>query len=220
MKKTYISFLLAGLAITFYACDSKQGDSTVATDTTATSTSVADTASTSTYAVDTTESSIKWTGKKVTGQHNGTIQIQDGQLQARAEVLTDGDIVIDMASMRNEDLKDEESNQKLIGHLKSDDFFSVEKYPTAKFDVTRIDPGTDGNSIITGDLTIKDKTEEISIPAEVKFDGDQIKAEGKTTIDRTKWDVRYGSGKFFEGLGDKMIYDEIELEFDLVANKQ
>jgi polyisoprenoid-binding protein YceI len=227
MKKAKYLFILAMATFAFFSCENKTTETaeektdTAVSPATDTATSPAPSAEAGTsYIVDTTSSIIKWTGKKVTGKHHGKIKILGGNLTAVNNVLNGGKITINMASISNDDLTKKEDNEKLIGHLKSEDFFSVEKYPSATFEITRIDAGKQENeSIVTGKLTLKGKTEEISIPAKVKVDESTIEATGKTSIDRTKWDVRYGSGKYFEGLGDKMIYDDIELEIDLKAKK-
>lgn len=175
---------------------------------------------TSVYIVDTSQSQIRWTGKKVTGEHTGKINIQSGKLAAAENELLGGTIIIDMTSMSNADLIDTKQNQDLINHLKSDDFFAVDKYPTSRFEITRISPGEGDKQIISGNLTIKDITQEISFPARIRFENGIMKASGTASIDRTKWNIRFRSGKFFEDLGDKMIYDEMQLGVDLVAAKQ
>jgi polyisoprenoid-binding protein YceI len=169
---------------------------------------------TATFTIDTAVSVVKWTGKKVTGQHNGTIKIQSGNISAAGDAVVGGTVVIDMASIKNEDITDAEMKAKLIGHLRSPDFFDVEKYPTATFAITSVSSDT-----VTGNLTIKGITEPVSFPIDAKVKDNTLKGNGKATFDRAKYDVRYGSGKFFEGLGDKMIYDEVELEFDITATK-
>lgn len=174
--------------------------------------------------VDTKKSVVKWEGKKVTGQHNGTINIADGTLTVENNKLTGGQFAMDMNSITNEDLTDASYNAKLVGHLKSDDFFSSEKHPKATFKITKVTPianAKDGenNYEITGDLTIKGITNSVSFPANVKIAGNKAEAVATVVVDRTKWDVRYGSGKFFEGLGDKMIYDDFTLNVKLVAGK-
>jgi len=109
---------------------------------------------------------------------------------------------------------------KLVGHLKSDDFFGVAKYPTAKFVITKAIPqDTKGNYKIVGNLTIKEKTNEVKFAAAVSESNGTVNASGKITVDRSEYDVRFGSGSFFDGLGDKTIYDEFDLQVTLVAKK-
>ncbi len=174
------------------------------------------------FKVDTSSSTLKWLGKKVTGQHNGTIQIKRGQLKVIKNAIVNGDFAVDMTSIKVEDLKDPEYNTKLVNHLKSDDFFSVAKHQEATFAITEVkarakakqgEPTHD----VTGQLTIKGITHPITFPATIEVKNGQVTARAKFKVDRTKYEVRYGSGKFFENLGDKMIYDDFELELDLSA---
>ncbi|MGZ5242425.1 MAG: YceI family protein [Bacteroidia bacterium] len=171
------------------------------------------------YKVDVNKSTIVWTGKKVTGEHTGNIKVKSGILQHDGKVITGGVFEMDMNSITNTDLTSAEYNQKLIGHLKSDDFFGVEKYPVASFKITEITFKGGDQYEIGGDLTIKGKTNKIKFPSTVSADGKALSAKSKITIDRSKYDVKYGSKSFFEGLGDKTIYDEFDLDVNLVAAK-
>lgn len=171
------------------------------------------------YKINTSKSVIAWTGKKVTGQHTGNLSLKSGELVMKKGKITGGTFEIDMKSMTNTDIKDAGMNQKLIGHLKSEDFFSVDKYPVARLVITR-STTTDGlNYDITGDLTIKGKTLPVNYKAIVTKNGSQAVAKASITVDRAKYDVRYGSKSFFEGLGDNLIYDEflvdVTLEFEM-----
>lgn len=172
-----------------------------------------------TYKVDTNSSVIIWKGYKVTGQHTGTVKVQNGNLIMDNGVLTGGSFDIDMNSIKDTDLEGEWAD-KLVGHLKSDDFFGAAKYGTSKFVITRAIPqDTKGNYKITGNLTIKETTKEIKFLAAVTENAGTVTASGKMTIDRSDFNVRYGSGSFFDGLGDKTIYDEFDLQVSLVAKK-
>ncbi|MGJ3233854.1 YceI family protein [Marivirga sp.] len=166
--------------------------------------------------VDTNSSQIAWVGKKVTGQHNGTVDIKEGALEMEDGQVMGGSFVIDMTTIDVLDLEGEYKG-KLMGHLRSDDFFSVEKYPTAKFVITSIDKSeaTDATHFVAGDLTIKGITNKITFPANVTIENGKANAKASFALDRTKWEVRYGSGSFFDGLGDKMIYDDFELTVNL-----
>jgi polyisoprenoid-binding protein YceI len=175
------------------------------------------------FKVDPKASSVKWTGKKVTGQHHGTIQIKEGELNVVNGALTGGKFVLDTTSIDDEDLGPD-MKPKLVGHLKSDAFFNVEKYPTALFVITSIAPlanGADGAThTVSGDLTIKDITKPLSFPAKIAVGADTVTADAKNiAVDRTIYDIRYGSGKFFQGLGDKVISDQFWLDVSLVAKK-
>jgi len=170
-----------------------------------------------TLSLDLKESRVRWVGKKVTGQHNGTILIRSGDVQTKGDTLTGGRFEIDMTTIVVEDLTNPKQNAKLTNHLKSDDFFAVAKYPTAVFQMKEVKPGSQGSYDVTGDLTVKGITNPISFPVKVEITGTKAKATGTATIDRTKWDIRYGSGKFFKKLGDKLIYDDFEITLDVAA---
>jgi len=169
----------------------------------------------STLKVDTKASKVFWTGKKVTGEHSGYISISDGSLSVKDGLISEATIKIDMNTIENTDLEGE-WKEKLIGHLKSEDFFSVEKNPIATFTVKSVKQVGAQNQV-TGDLAIKGISNEISFPVDMKMSDGLLTANGTAKIDRTKWNIRYGSGKFFDSLGDNMIYDEFEIRFELVA---
>ncbi len=169
------------------------------------------------YQLDAQNSKVGWVGKKVTGQHNGSIQVKSGQVEIQGQKVTGGQFVIDMPSIRVLDLQDPGANAKLTNHLKSDDFFSVQTYPESTFKISSVQDKGNNQVEVAGELTIKGITHPISFPATVSFEGGKVTAKGTAKIDRTKWNVRYGSGKFFQGLGDKLIYDDFELSLDLVA---
>jgi polyisoprenoid-binding protein YceI len=175
-----------------------------------------------TYNVDVASSTLGWTGTKVTGKHFGKIGIQSGTISVEKNEIKAGSFVIDMKTITVEDLTDEEANKKLAGHLASPDFFDVEKHATSKFEITGVEklatPDAEGNNYkIMGNLTIKDVTKNITIPANITMDENQFSAKAKFSIDRTEWNIQYGSGKFFKNLGDKMINDAIEFDLNLVA---
>jgi len=173
------------------------------------------------YKIEPGQSKVVWTGKKVTGQHTGTLALESGVVTLNDNELAGAEIKLDMNSIANTDLTDPQWNKKLVDHLKSDDFFSVEKYPQGSFvSTSMVKNAGEANYKVTGNLTLKGITHEISFPVNVKVDGNQLTANGSATIDRTKWNIKYGSGSFFSGLGDKMIYDEFDIEFNLVANAE
>lgn len=174
---------------------------------------------TATYNVDVTSSTIAWTGYKVTGKHTGYVKVKNGNLTWTDGKLTGGSFDIDMNSITCTDLEGEYAG-KLVGHLKSDDFFGVAKYPTAKFVITKAIPqDTKGNYKIVGNLTIKEKTNEVNLLASANENNGTISATGKITVDRSEYDVKFGSGSFFDNLGDKTIYDEFDLQVTLVAKQ-
>ncbi len=170
------------------------------------------------FKVDTQSSTLTWTGKKVTGQHTGTIAIASGELTAEGKIIKDGTFEIDLNSLAVSDIKDPKDNSKLVGHLKSEDFFAVSKYPKANFVIGFISPKSGNDYTIKGKLTIKGKTNEIEFPATITNDGKSITATAKIIVNRAKYDIRYGSKSFFDNLGDKVIYDDFELDLKLVAS--
>jgi len=172
----------------------------------------------SAFEIDTKASKVHWTGKKVTGEHTGYLSVGTGTVMVENNTVVGAKVNMDLNTIVCTDIKDAGTNQKFVGHLKSDDFFSVETHPVAKFEITSMKPGnTSGEYNVKGNMTIKGKTHEISFPAKVSLNNGMVKAVGTAKLDRTKWDIKYGSGKFFEGLGDKMIYDEFEVTFDIAA---
>ncbi len=175
------------------------------------------------YKLDSAQSKVSWLGKKVTGQHNGTIGIKSGDVVVTNSQITGGTVMIDASSINVEDLEGEYKG-KLEGHLKSDDFFGAEKNPLITFTITKVEAAaTDSLDVthnITGNLTIKGKTNAITFPAKVSIAADKITASAKSiAVDRTAFDIRYGSGKFFQGLGDKLIDDNFWLDLSVVAMK-
>jgi len=161
-------------------------------------------------AIKTDKSKVVWKGYKVTGSHEGTIDIKSGYLDFDNKKLIGGQFIMNMASISSTDLG-EGVKGKLEGHLKSDDFFGVEKYPTATLVFKKVKATGKNSYEVIGDITIKGKT--ASITFDVSVYGN--KANASLKIDRTKFDVKYGSTSFFEGLKDKAIYDDFDLVADL-----
>lgn len=163
--------------------------------------------------VNVSKSEVKWTGEKVSGEHWGYINLKSGSFVLNNGKIESGKFVMDMTSIVNEDLESPEWNQKLVGHLKSDDFFSVDKYPVSTLVIKESSDFKDGVAEISADLTIKGITNPISFKA--KKEAGYYTATIK--VDRTKYDVKYGSGKFFDNLGDNMIYDDFTLDVKIVT---
>lgn len=161
--------------------------------------------------VDVSKSTINWTGKKVTGQHEGTINLKDGNLVFKGKKLVGGTFNVDMASLITTDLKAGQGKEKLEGHLKSDDFFGIEKFPTATLVIKKATLKSDATYTVTGDLTIKGKTSPITFDLATTANT----ASANLKIDRTKYDIKYGSGSFFDNLGDKAINDNFDLNVAL-----
>ncbi|MFO7657141.1 MAG: YceI family protein [Bacteroidales bacterium] len=172
--------------------------------------------------VDLSKSKVLWTGSKPGGQHNGSVKLSSGHVILNADKkISGGEFVIDMKSIVDYDLTTESMNKMLVDHLKSEDFFHVEKHPVAKFIIKEVaplkNPEADNNDftgthLIKGDLTIKNITKPISFKAVIKIqDGNVSASTEKIILDRTEWSVNYQSKKIFAELKDKFIHDEMEL---------
>jgi polyisoprenoid-binding protein YceI len=175
------------------------------------------------FKVDVKKSRLEWFAEKVTGKHNGTIDISSGEIKVSKGKIVSGNFEINMNSMTATDLEGEWKD-KLNGHLKSEDFFSVEKFPKARFEITSVAPIKDAkegqpNYNVKGNLTIKGITQEIVFRSLITMTKDGLTASGEAVIDRSKYDIRYGSKSFFGDLGDKMIYDEFTVKLNIVAEK-
>lgn len=160
--------------------------------------------------VKTDASTVTWKAYKVTGSHNGTVDLKSGALMFDEGKLTGGEFTVDMTSIVNNDLEGD-SRGKLEGHLKSDDFFGVANHPSSKLVFTEVKATGKNSYEVTGDLTIKGITKPITFDVSVYGS----KATATLKVDRAEYDVRYGSGSFFDNLGDKTIYDEFDLVVDL-----
>lgn len=177
------------------------------------------------YTIDTSASRIDWkAGKKIGSFHNGDIKVKSGKVETdnKGEVKK-ANVVVDMKTIGNEDLKDKpDYHKKLVGHLSSDDFFNVEKYPESKFELKSIalKPGSKDEYVAKGNLTMIGKTEAVEFPLQISKEKDTLTGKGTLTIERTKWGLKYGSGSFFKNLtADKIINDTFDLTLNLVAKK-
>jgi polyisoprenoid-binding protein YceI len=166
--------------------------------------------------VDRRGSNVQWIGRKVTGEHSGHIEVAGGFIVHADGKLTSGEILMNIQSITVDDIEDPKWNQKLVDHLKNDDFFNSEKYPTAKFVFTKF-KGKGADTHVSGNITIRDKTVPTNLVINVVVDADSSYSTGTINIDRSLFGVKYGSGTFFEGLGDKMIMDEFTLNFKVIA---
>ena len=173
------------------------------------------------YKIDAQASTIEWTGAKATGsKHNGTVTIKEGQLEVANNEIKGGQFTVQMDTIVNKDLEGSpEYKTKLETHLKSEDFFNVVKYPESTFKIKSVKKKSDTEITVKGDLTMIGKTKEVEFPATVKMENGKLTGTADVKLDRTKWDLKYGSGKFFKNLGDKMISDEFSLKLNLVATK-
>lgn len=179
------------------------------------------------YRVDTAQSTVQWSGSKIVGEPlTGTIDIQSGGIKVDQDQLNKGRIIIDMTTIQSTNLSGE-SAKKLTEHLSNADFFDVPNHPTATLDInsaTPIPDATDGqpNYRIAADLTIKGNTRPIEFPATIAQTENGITGTAKFSIDRTLWDIHYGSASIFSDLGDNAIKDDIEfiVTINSIANKQ
>ena len=176
------------------------------------------------YKIDPAASTVAWkAGKKIGSFHNGDIKVKGGQVETDAKgMVKSANVVVDMKTIANEDLKDSPDNQKkLVGHLSSDDFFKVDKHPESTFKLTALTPkAAKGEYMAKGDLTILGKTNPVEFPVSIKEEKGVLKGTGTMTIERLKWGLQYGSGSIFKSLtADKIINDSFDLTLNLVAKK-
>jgi len=174
-------------------------------------------AQTADISLDKNSGEVVWRGEKVTGkEHYGTIAIKSGMLKIENGELKDVEVTIDMTSINNQDIDSDEYRKKLEKHLRSDDFFSVDKYSEAHFKANSVVKSSKKNKYyIEGKLTIKGKTHPIEFDANFNAEEKSFIASADVVFDRSKYNVRYGSDSFFDNLGDNMIYDDIELNIEL-----
>lgn len=167
--------------------------------------------------ISTQESSINWTGKKLTGEHTGTLSFVKGEVVLNKKKFIGGSFEMDMNSITCTDIQDKKSNVRLIDHLKSDDFFSVRTHPVSRLEITKVQQFRGTDYTITGKLTINGTTQAITFPATVIITGGPVTAKAQLTFDRSKYNAKFVSSSFFENLGDEMIYDDIELAVQLIG---
>lgn len=166
---------------------------------------------------ETTKQVVVWKGYKPTGSHTGTINVKSSNFKFEGDQLIGGTVVLDMTSIKNRDLQDAGDKSDLENHLKSTDFFNVAMFPTAKFEILKVETDKEGQFKIEGNLTIKDITKKISFTAtKIQKDGKNYLKSGIIKIDRTDFGVKYKSKKFFANLKDKFINDEFDIVFRLV----
>lgn len=170
--------------------------------------------------IDADKSTATWTGSKkliVDYYDYGTVDVKSGNAVFADGILTGGEVVFDMTTINATSTGKKADEDKLTGHLKSDAFFDVAKYPEAKFVITSAARESGNTYLLTGNLTVKGKTAPVSFPADVLMVNGVATIAGTATIDRTVYDVRFGSTKFFQDLGDNVINDEFTLEFKAVT---
>lgn len=165
------------------------------------------------YDISTDESVVNWSAEGVGHGHNGTIAVKSGSFTMKDDKIESGEIVIDMPSINILSIEDEEEKGKLYGHLTTGDFFSVEEFPTATLIIT---DGSDMNNV-KGDLTIKDKTNEVTFALSTAEENGKLTLTTQLSVDRTKYGIIYSSGNFFEDLGDHLIDDNFDFDITIVT---
>ena len=215
-------FSLLAVTALFVACGSTEGTEVASSEAQA-ETATTEMKAAAQYQVDPAQSTVNWEGTKLVGSgHTGTIPVTNGQIMVAGGELVGGKFTMDIRELKNTDLPADEGGDKLVGHLKSADFFDVEKYPMADFVITQVQPSEDDDHThdITGNLTLKGQSRSVTIPATVTMDGDMFKASTpKFVIDRKEWGMEYGSSSIAGLAQDKIINDEVGLELMLVATK-
>jgi polyisoprenoid-binding protein YceI len=173
------------------------------------------------YRVNAEASTVTWNATKVTGEHSGTVGIQNGYISVTEGELVAANILVDMQSIACTDLEGE-WGAKLVGHLNSEDFFHVSEHKTSSFTLRDIAPLAqaegDATHSVTGDFTIRGITKSVTFTANVTENGSQLTIAGTAVLDRSQFDVKYGSGSFFDDLGDNLIHDNFTVGFNLVAD--
>lgn len=221
MKKTILNVcMIAGIAIATVGCknDNKQAQTGEAQEAAIANEEAVE------FVVDTTSSMIEWKGEKPTGTHTGTINITEGSFMANDSIVESGTFVIDMASITVTDLEGDEKTN-LEAHLKGTvegkegDFFNINEFPEATFEVTGVTE-MNGETMLQGNLTLKGETKNVEFPVNINRNGDELELTSESfTIDRTNWNVNYGSKSVFDSLGDNFINDEIELTIKVNATR-
>lgn len=222
IKQFYWGLAIATLSITAYSCsDAPKGD-----DAKITEEQQASQATGVTFAVDTADSRIRFTGHGVGKNHPGVFKLSSGNVAVAGNQITGGDFIINIKSMDLEQ-KGGMFDEKLHPHLMSGDFFDANKFGTAKFTITKVEPyqssGSDtsivegANFSVSGNFTLKDVTKNITFPARIDLDENTLKAKGNFDIDRRQWNMNYGNDKT---LGDKFISETVNIELNLLAKKQ
>lgn len=172
-----------------------------------------------TYEIDTSNSTVLWKATKVSGAHEGSIAVKSGQIRFEDGHFIGGSATIDMTTIKVLDIQNEMMNKKLVKHLSSEDFFNVEQHSEASIEIKEVELINDHEYSIVSDLAIKGIVKSVQFVATVRLTESEVVAESTMAINRTDFDIKYGSGKFFENLGDKMIHDEFTLTMNIKALK-
>lgn len=225
MKNLFLLFLIASTSFMAVSCKSKGAEENTTETTMTSGTAQEGTA----YEIDVPRSELKWNAFKPTGTHSGIVPIAGGTIYADGDLITGGSVEMNMTGLEVKDL-DGEMKQKLEAHLKGsvpgseDDFFNVSKYPKATYKIlgsTKLENDPLGTHMINGELTVREITKPVSFKAVVDLSsGTALKATAEPfVIDRTEWDIKFKSKKFFDDLKDDFVNDEIKLELTVGAVK-
>ncbi len=217
MKKVIL--LVAVVATTLISCKGEKKEKVETNEEVKVEETVAEVAEAKVDNVDTANSFLTWKGTKPTGAHNGTVALKSGSLVVENGEVKSGEFIVDLNAITCLDIEDAETNQKLVGHLKAADFFDVATYPTAKFVIASVE-NNEGKLAVTGNLTVKDVTKSITIPATLtEADGVYTFKSDNFNIDRSEFNIKYASKKFFDNLKDKFIDDLVEMSFEVKTVK-
>ena len=159
---------------------------------------------------------LRWTAEKVTGTHWGYVKVESGSVMVKGKKILTGECIVDMSTITVMDMKDSPYGKKLESHLRSSDFFDTENHSRASLKIRGVSY-KQGAVDLTGDLTIKGKSHPVEFSAVLKFSDKGATAKGQIKIDRTLYDIKYRSGKYYPDIGDKMIYDVFKLDFEVKA---
>jgi len=224
MKKTLaLAILLVSIvALSFAGCGTKQETNTKVTDKVSTTSANTNKEGSKELKINTTDSEVLWHGEKVVGKHDGKVKIKDGVVNVKDGKIVGGMVTVDLSTITDTDITDEATNQKLVGHLKSEDFFDIAKFPVSTLEITEVTPIQNSaagqpNYTVKGNLTIRGVTKGITFPASITISDSKVTSNATFDIDRTEFGLKYGSGKFFEGLGDKMIKDNFTMTYKISA---
>jgi len=166
--------------------------------------------------LDLDKSKVEWFGRKVTGEHHGSVVLKSGTLDMNGASIVGGEFVMDMTTIKNLDIESDKYRNDLETHLRSDDFFGVDKFPESKFVIKESENLENGEILVKGDISIKGITKSLEFKVSSHKHSESLHVSGIIVIDRTQFDIRYGSGSFFDNLGDRTISDDFKLKFDLM----
>jgi polyisoprenoid-binding protein YceI len=221
MKKALLLTLAVAATMLATSCGSDNGGQKTGGDSTATNVANAITGD---FNVDAAKTIVGWTGSKVAYSHVGTVKVQSGTVHVENGNVSKGEFTIDMSTIMENGKGTFDNEQKvtdLVNHLKAEDFFDVAKFPTSKLVINNVTAGGENGAThtVNGDLTIKSITKPITFPAKITVTENNVTASAAFKVNRAQYDIKYGSGTFFQNLGDKLINDDMDFTVELVANK-